>query len=146
MKIPIAYLEGKLVEISESVERVKRIGSEKHYKYLLDKEKQFKDAISVLKDGKGLRTPLLYKSSIKEMKNIPKKIYLQIDADGETPEDFKELAGVSWCAERISPNDIEFILNETTEEIEKKSLCRNCQEITNSISMGVMCDECYCEK
>jgi hypothetical protein len=43
------------------------------------------------------------------MKNIPDKIYLQIDADGETPEDFNELHGVSWCADRIYPNDIEYV-------------------------------------
>lgn len=29
------------------------------------------------------------------MKNLPKKIFLQIDADGETPEDFKELEGIT---------------------------------------------------
>ena len=45
------------------------------------------------------------------MKNVPKKIYLQIDADGETPEDFNELVGITWCTEKINPNDIEFILN-----------------------------------
>lgn len=45
------------------------------------------------------------------MKNIPNIIYLQIDADGETPEDFKELVGITWCTEKINPNDIEFILN-----------------------------------
>ena len=44
------------------------------------------------------------------MKNIPKVIYLQIYADGETPEDFNELDGVSWCTEKINPNDIEFVL------------------------------------
>jgi hypothetical protein len=42
------------------------------------------------------------------MKNIPKVIYLQIDADGETPEDFNELDGVSWCTEKINENDLEF--------------------------------------
>ena len=45
------------------------------------------------------------------MKNLPDRIYLQIDADGETPEDFKELGGVTWCTERIYPTDIEYILN-----------------------------------
>jgi hypothetical protein len=44
------------------------------------------------------------------MKNVPDKIYLQIDADGETPEDFSELAGVSWCADKINDNDIEYVL------------------------------------
>jgi hypothetical protein len=43
------------------------------------------------------------------MKNIPPKIYLQVDADGETPEDFKEL-NVSWATERVYPNDIEYVL------------------------------------
>ena len=33
-----------------------------------------------------------------KIKNLPKKIYLQIDADGETPKDFNELVGVTWCA------------------------------------------------
>ncbi len=42
------------------------------------------------------------------MKNIPKKIYLQIDDDGETPEDFSELYEVSWCADKINKNDIEY--------------------------------------
>lgn len=45
-----------------------------------------------------------------EMKNVPKKIYLQVDADGETPEDFIDLAGVSWCADKINDNDIEYVL------------------------------------
>ena len=44
------------------------------------------------------------------MKNLPEKIYLQIDADGETPEDFDELDGVTWCEERINDNDIEYIV------------------------------------
>lgn len=53
------------------------------------------------------------------MKNIPEKIYLQIDADGETPEDFNELVGVSWCIEKINANDIEF----TFYEANKICLC-----------------------
>jgi hypothetical protein len=44
------------------------------------------------------------------MKNLPKRIYLQIDADGETPEDFKDLSGVSWCADKIYDNDIAYVL------------------------------------
>jgi len=43
------------------------------------------------------------------MKNIPPKIYLQVDADGETPKDFKELE-VSWADERVYPSDIEYVL------------------------------------
>lgn len=44
------------------------------------------------------------------MKNLPEKIYLQIDADGETPEDFNELDGVTWCPEKIHDNDVEYVL------------------------------------
>lgn len=44
-----------------------------------------------------------------KMKNVPAKIYLQIDADGETPENFKELEGITWCSEKINQNDIEYI-------------------------------------
>lgn len=45
------------------------------------------------------------------MKNIPKKIYLQVDPDNENPENFEELIGITWCDERINDNDIEYILN-----------------------------------
>lgn len=48
------------------------------------------------------------------MRNIPQKIYLQIDADGDTPEDFNTLVGVSWCPDKINPNDIEYVLSNDT--------------------------------
>ena len=48
------------------------------------------------------------------IKNIPKNIYLQVDSDGDNSEiEFKELAGVSWCAERINDTDLKFQLNQT---------------------------------
>jgi hypothetical protein len=48
------------------------------------------------------------------IKNIPKNIYLQVDMDGDTSQvEFEELAGVSWCAERIYDTDIKFQLNQT---------------------------------
>ena len=48
------------------------------------------------------------------IKNIPKNIYLQVDSDGDNSEiEFKELAGVSWCAERIYDTDLKFQLNQT---------------------------------
>jgi hypothetical protein len=43
------------------------------------------------------------------VKNIPQKIYLQVDADGETPEDFKGLE-VTWAANRVYDTDIEYVL------------------------------------
>ena len=48
------------------------------------------------------------------IKNIPKNIYLQVDMDGDTSEvDFKDLAGVSWCADKINDTDLTFQLNQT---------------------------------
>lgn len=43
------------------------------------------------------------------MKNIPKKIYLQVgDNSGN---DFGKLHGVSWCEDRINDSDIEYELS-----------------------------------
>ena len=47
------------------------------------------------------------------MKNIPKRIYLQIDPENEKPEDFVELDEVTWCEDRINKNDIEYKLIKT---------------------------------
>lgn len=44
-----------------------------------------------------------------ETKNIPEKIYLQISEDDDTPEDFKELHGISWCEDRINKSDLEYV-------------------------------------
>jgi len=41
------------------------------------------------------------------MKNIPKKIYLQI-GEVEKDDDFKELE-VTWCSQRIHKNDIVYV-------------------------------------
>lgn len=46
------------------------------------------------------------------MKNKPKEIYLQIDADGETPEDFNNLHEITWCEDRINENDLVYVLKE----------------------------------
>jgi hypothetical protein len=48
------------------------------------------------------------------IKNIPKNIYLQVDSDGDDSEiEFKDLAGVSWCDERVYKSDLKFQLNQT---------------------------------
>lgn len=44
------------------------------------------------------------------MKNLPKKIYLQIGDDCPNGIDFNELVGVSWSRDRINKNDIKFKL------------------------------------
>jgi hypothetical protein len=51
---------------------------------------------------------------MENIKNIPKNIYLQVDSDGYDSEiQFKDLAGVSWCADRIHDTDLKFQLNQT---------------------------------
>lgn len=53
------------------------------------------------------------------MKNVPNKIYLQVDADGETPKDFKGL-DVTWCKDKIYENDIKFLRKDfVSKEINK---------------------------
>jgi len=42
------------------------------------------------------------------MKNIPKRIFLQVDSENEKPEDFKDLCEVTWCEDRINKTDIEY--------------------------------------
>lgn len=49
-----------------------------------------------------------------KIKNIPNNIYLQVDSDGDNSEiEFKDLFGISWCAERIHDTDLKFQLNQT---------------------------------
>ena len=44
------------------------------------------------------------------MKNIPQKIYLQIGEDAEGVESFDDLSDVTWCADNINQNDIEYVV------------------------------------
>ena len=44
------------------------------------------------------------------MKNIPEKIYLQVDPENENPEDFNELYEITWCVERIYETDLVYKL------------------------------------
>lgn len=45
------------------------------------------------------------------MKNIPKKIYLQIEDSNIEIKDFRELKITTWCEEKIFDSDIEYVLN-----------------------------------
>ena len=48
------------------------------------------------------------------IKNIPKNIYLQVNSDGDDSDiEFKDLAGVSWCADKIYDTDLKFQFNPT---------------------------------
>ena len=56
------------------------------------------------------------------IKNIPLNIYLQVDSDGDISEvEFKDLAGVSWCSERINDTDLKFQLNQTNNRLFTKA-------------------------
>ena len=52
------------------------------------------------------------------MKNIPKKIYLHIEDEWEV-EDFED-AEVTWSDERISDEDIEYVVQEVEDAFYKK--------------------------
>ncbi len=86
------------------------------------------------------------------MKNLPKFIYLQVDADGETPEDFNDLSEVSWCAQRIHENDIKYRLtidNKPAPPIKEtpKEVCTVCGRDEDAVQIWigggpVICDQC----
>jgi len=39
-------------------------------------------------------------------KNVPNKIYLQVEQDCDPTNDFNELAEVTWCKDRINKSDL----------------------------------------
>jgi hypothetical protein len=56
------------------------------------------------------------------IKNIPTNIYLQVDSDGDDSEvEFKDLEGVSWCADKINDTDLKFQLNQTDNRLFTKA-------------------------
>lgn len=57
------------------------------------------------------------------MKNTPKSIFLQI-GEGADVTDFNEMHRecITWCAERINENDLEFELKENPEQLTEKEL------------------------
>ena len=66
------------------------------------------------------------------MKNEPKKVYLQIGDiwDGTDPEldEFRELVEVTWCADRIWKNDLEYVSVKLILEWMEEHLCWDDQE------------------
>lgn len=48
-----------------------------------------------------------------KMNNIPKRIFLQVGEEEDSNIDFAELRDVTWSAERIYKNDVEYILKPT---------------------------------
>jgi Leucine-rich repeat (LRR) protein len=58
------------------------------------------------------------------MKNIPNKIYLQVNDEDERPEDFDGCTGITWFVDKLNDNDIEYRLVEPPSEEEKETLER----------------------
>ncbi len=55
---------------------------------------------------------------MKIIKDSPKKIYLQIDDEGERPEVFPD-EGVTWCEDRMNDNDVEYIRADLVEVLKQ---------------------------
>lgn len=66
------------------------------------------------------------------MENQPSKIFLQIDADGETPDDFKGLK-VSWADEQINDNDLVYYSEDEVKKLIKKHLAIAAHELYRKI-------------
>jgi hypothetical protein len=74
------------------------------------------------------------------MTNIPKTIYLQIGKECSTDEDFKDLAEVSWCAEKIFENDIEYVLKEKEEDLKESE-----KELEERTERNIVLIDAFCE-
>lgn len=55
------------------------------------------------------------------MKNIPEKIYLQVDPENENTEDFNELQGVTWCKNKINETDVGYIRKDVVQHLIDKA-------------------------
>lgn len=82
------------------------------------------------------------------MKNIPKKIYLQVGdlTDDEIKNsDFSELSEVTWCKEKVSATDIEYVRSDSDASIPEEykrmkclllNLLETIADATNGASIG----------
>ena len=53
------------------------------------------------------------------MKNLPEKIYLQIEDDGVIGNEL-DLSCITWSVDRVYESDIEYVLNEKSNNNENK--------------------------
>ena len=51
------------------------------------------------------------------MKNIPKKIYLQVDPNKEEPEDYNKLEEVTFSEDKTNENDIKYYHADLVQDI-----------------------------
>ena len=78
----------------------------------------------------------IIKNQQEKMNNIPKRIFLHVGDLDDSNIDFDELRDVTWSAERIYKNDVEYILKPAKD---KKSVMQMAKE-TNGRSRA--CDIC----
>jgi len=52
------------------------------------------------------------------MRNIPNRIYLQVDPEKENPKFFDEMAEVTWCVDKIYDNDIPYYRHKNSSRVE----------------------------
>jgi len=48
-----------------------------------------------------------------------RRIWLQVDPEGDKPDAWDDLEGATWCQDRINDNDIEYVLAERCRELEE---------------------------
>ena len=83
------------------------------------------------------------------MKNIPQKIYLQVDTESDKPTgDYYDLCEVTWCQDRINNSDLEYHYNPLSQwipvEAELPPFDTNCivfDKNSKSVSVGFRTDK-----
>lgn len=82
------------------------------------------------------------------MKNVPVNIYLQVGDltdEGIRNTDFEELCDVTWCKEKVSPTDIEYVRSDSDARIPEQykrvknlllNLLETIADATNGMNVG----------
>ena len=73
------------------------------------------------------------------MKHIPNKIYLNVGCDTREVKYFSELSEVTWCADKINDNDIEYQRKPIWHDLRKNP---NDLPNNNSIVIVMVTDDC----
>lgn len=76
-----------------------------------------------------------------QMKNIPQKIYLQIGQGNEDEPDFSAFSEVTWSADKVFSNDIEFVLQQAPCSMLRELLAQMHTEEFNAFSHATEDDE-----
>lgn len=55
-----------------------------------------------------------------KLKNVPNNIFLNIGYEPEKGDDFNDLGEVTWCADKVNDNDIEYQRKPIWHDLKKK--------------------------